>query len=141
MTPSPSSSSSSSAPLSVSRPGDHLNPSAVDALIERVIEANGELVIDFPSRIGARPFARFTPYTNNRDVRVHHWTIISIIPKIMPERTILFHPTVIDPYESSDYPLRHFSTEWIRYEAYHARQLDTRPAEDTPFAGDAWRWE
>jgi hypothetical protein len=107
-------------------------------IVDRAIESNGDLVLDHYSRIGARPFTRFTPYRNNRGVRIHHWTTISISLKVMPERTLIPQPTVVDPHDYDDYPLRYFSTPWIRRQVGHSRGVKLVPAEETPFAGNAW---
>ena len=105
-------------------------------VVDAAIESEGDLVLDFFGRIGARPFVRFTPYENNRGVRCHHWTILSIVARAMPERTLLFRPVLIEADDS--YPLRHFSTPWIRQMVRRDSCVQLVPAEHSPFAGDAW---
>lgn len=112
-----------------------------DDLVERAVDSDGDLVLVFGGRIGATPYARFTPYTNADGVRVHHWTVLSVVPKAMPGRAMLFRPELIEPDESEDYPLRYFTTEWIRWEARRSPGMRLEPARETPFAGDAWRYE
>lgn len=119
--------------------GEGVGPDA-DELVDRAIDSMGDLVLDFPARVGARPLARFTPYENHRGVRVHHWTVLSIYPERMPGRALLFEPHVIRPNEDDDYPLRHFSTPWIRHMTRRSRVVELTPAEETPFSGDAWRY-
>jgi len=106
-------------------------------IVDEAIASGGDLVIKFPHRIGATPYARFTPYINNDGVRCHHWTIIAVSLRAMPGRTLINRPRVIEASET-DYPLRHFSTPSIRREVRISRAAELVLAEETPFAGDAW---
>lgn len=108
-----------------------------DRVIEKAQEGNGEYAIALSSRIGATPFLRYTPYYNNRGVKVHMWSCRSITPKAMPGRTLLLSDVnIIDPDEYDDYPLRMFTTEWVWHQVFRARIAEVLPVEDTPF-GDA----
>ncbi len=113
---------------------------AADAFVGRAL-ADDEVILAFTGRIGATPYFRFTPYHNNDGVRVHHWTCLSVTARAMPGRALLFRPVLIEASDSDDYPLRHFSTEWVRGEARKARSLTLFDAADTPFANGAYRYE
>ncbi|ELZ05763.1 hypothetical protein [Natrialba aegyptia] len=119
--------------------GEVVGPSS-DDLVDRAVDSTGELVLDFPARVGARPFARFTPYENHRGVRVHHWTVLSMYLEPMPGRTLLSEPHIVRPHEHEDYPLRHFSTPWIRQMVRRSRVVELVPVEDTPFSTGAWQF-
>jgi hypothetical protein len=114
---------------------------AADDLVDQAIESNGDLVLDFAGSVGARPFAQFTPYQNNSGVRCHHWTILSVWFEPMPERAMLAVPHRLRPGRNDDYPLRHFSTPWIRGIARDAQVLKLKPADATPFGAGAYRFD
>jgi len=82
-----------------------------DELIDEALEANGELVLDFYSAIGSRPYAIPNSYQNKRGVTVNRWLLVTITPKLMPGKTISMVPDVLDP---SDYDRRIFTTDWVR---------------------------
>lgn len=126
-------------PLAVSISSDDDTPSA-DELVDRARDSGGDEVLSL-RRVGATPYLRLTPYTNNRGVTVNMWSCISVTGKPMPENTLLFHSRIIDPTEHDGYPLRMFTTPWVRRQARHTRAVRLYAAEDTPFAGDMLRWQ
>ena len=121
-------------------PDDPRDTDAADAAVDRVRECNGDEVLVLSDRIGAKPYLRFTPYRNHRGVRVHMWSCISITGKVMPDRTLLFHPRIVDPARLDDYPLRMFTTEWVRQEARRSRLVEVEPLDETPFGGEMMWW-
>jgi len=110
-------------------------------VIERVRDSDGDLVIDFPSRIGARPYAKFAPYTNHDDVVVDDWAVISMYFEAMPGKTLRSEPHIVRPSESEDYPLRHFSTPFITQMAWRSRQIKLVDVSETPFAGQLFEYD
>jgi hypothetical protein len=110
-------------------------------IVDQAKASNGEQVIKM-NRVGATPYMRFTPYENARGVTVNMWSCISIVPKAMPERTLLFHPRIVDPSEYDDYNVRMFTTEWVKHEVYkmHPSKVELLPADETPFAGNMMQW-
>lgn len=111
-------------------------------IVEKAKASNGDKVIRL-RRIGACPFLRFTPYENNRGVRVHMWSCISITFKAMPERTLLSYPRIIEPDELDDYNVRMFTTEWVEHQIQRTRENEAElvPVEETPFGGNMMQWE
>ena len=122
------------------RPDDRPNYEYADRVVEDVRDSNGDLVLQL-DRIGATPYLRFTPYTNHRGVRVHMWSCVAITAKPMPERTLLFHPRIINPARLENYNVRMFTTEWVKKEARQSRYISTVPVEDTPFGGEMMWWD
>lgn len=109
-----------------------------DTVVERA-KAN-DLVLDFVGRVGARPYIRYTPYENNRGVKVNMWSCISYTFKRMPERTILSYPRIIEPDECGDYNVRMFTDEWVKGMVQNSRGVELHPAEETPFSGSMMEW-
>lgn len=112
---------------------------AMHDLVDRAQKSGGDRVL-LLDRIGASPYMRFTPYENHRGVTVNMWSCVSVTAKPMPDRTLLFHPRILDPSRLDDYPLRMFTTPWIRQAVRHSRIVKLFDAGDTPFAGDMCRW-
>lgn len=120
------------------------NPDATDAdqVVEQVKASHGDLVIDFESRIGARPFMRYTPYTNNRGVRVNMWSCMSVLGVPMPGKTLLFRTTTVHPddYDDGYEDIRMFTSEWVWRQVYHSRGVAIVPVEESPFDRDTGQW-
>lgn len=111
---------------------------AADDAVDRAVASGGDLVLAFTGRIGALPYFQFTPYVNNDGVRCHHWTCLSVTARAMPGRALLFRPTLVEADEQ--YPVRHFSTEWVRAEARKSWSIAVFDADDTPFACGSYRY-
>ena len=99
-----------------------------------------DVVIDFVGRVGARPYMKYTPYENNRGTKVNMWSCISYTFKRMPHRTLLSHPTIVDPAECDDYNVRMFTDEWVWNQVRKSRGVELIPIEDSPFGSDFMEW-
>lgn len=86
-------------------------------------------------RMGATPWLAYTPYTNNKGVTVHMWSCISYTFRQMPERTLLVHPTIIQPEEYDDWEIRMITDEWAIHQCQHSRIVETQPVDESPFGG------
>lgn len=116
---------------------------AVDQAVEKVANADGDLCIALKN-IGATPWLRPTPYPNNRGVMVRMWSCISVYPKAMPGKTMLFgRRSPVWPDELDDYNVRMITKEWVRAELRKATHFEVHAAEESPFCTDwyDWNWE
>lgn len=87
-------------------------------------------------RIGAAPFLKYTPYTNNSGVTVNLWSCISYTFTQKPDNTLLSHPTIVDPSEHDDWEINMITTEWVVNQVKHSRIVKVGPKKDSPFQGD-----
>jgi hypothetical protein len=111
-----------------------------DELVDRARDSMGELVLSFPRRIGGHPFARFTPYRNHRGVIVHDWTFISLSFEAKPGKTLRVEPHIVRAAGNDGYAVHRFSTPWVKHEARKSIAVRLMDAEETPFAGDTFRY-
>jgi len=114
------------------------NIDTIDAVIELAL--SDDLVIDFAGRIGATPFLRHTPYENHRGATCHIWSCISLSFTRMPNKTLLTHPTIVEPIESDDYNVRNFTNEWVWDAVLRSRYVYLRKPSASPFAGNMFQW-
>lgn len=115
----------------------------IDEAVELVADAEGDLCIAMKN-VGATPWLRPTPYENHRGVLVKMWSCISVYPKAVPGRTLLFgHRVPVWPDESDDYHVRMFTKEWVRAQLRKTSHFEVRKAEESPFCTDwyDWNWE
>lgn len=94
-----------------------------------------DMVIDFCGRWGARPYMKFTPYRNNRGVKIHMWSCISYMFKAMPGRALLGRPKFVWPDEIEGYEVASFTDEWVWSRVFRSRGVVLIPVEESPFAG------
>lgn len=124
-------------------PGDRPDIDTVDAVVEKAMEE--DLVIHFVGRVGASPYMRYTPYTNHRGATCHIWSCISLSFRAMPNRTMLTHPTIVEPYRRASgyaegHNVRNFTTEWVWDEVRKSRYVYLRAPWASPFDGDLFQW-
>lgn len=123
------------------RPGERPDLDAVDAVIERAIE--DDLAIVFAGRVGGTPYMKRTPYWNHRGTLVDMWSCISFTFRKMPQRTLLSHPSIIEPNREpykDDYNVRNFTTEWVWNEVRKSRFVFLQPVHESPFRSGMLRW-
>lgn len=93
-------------------------------------------------RMGAAPYLRFTPYENNRGVRVNMWSCISCYFEAMPERTLLNASHIVRPSEHDDWEINQIHTPWVvnQLAGTPRARVDVVPVRESPFGGEILKW-
>jgi hypothetical protein len=102
-------------------------------IVEQAKENESVIALD---RIGASPFLKYTPYTNNSGVTVHMWSCISYTFTRKPDKTLLSTPKIIDPSDHDSWEINMITTEWVINHVTKSRIVKVKEKENSPFAGD-----
>jgi len=86
-------------------------------------------------RIGATPWLKFTPYTNNRGVTINMWSCISYKLSRRPGKTLLGLPAVVKPWDHDDWEINHISTPWVIRQVKQSRIVKVCDVSESPFRG------
>lgn len=94
------------------------------------------------TRVGAKPYLRFTPYENNRGVRVNMWSCISYYFERMPERTLLNHAHIVYPWKKDDWEINQIHTPWVVRQVAKTWEprVEVLPVEESPFGSEILKW-
>jgi len=90
------------------------------------------------SKIGAVPYLRHNPYTNNDGVKVYQWDCISYHFEAFPGKSLLSYPHVIMPQNEDTWEINLITDEWVKAALMRHRENDIEILEfdKSPFAGN-----
>jgi len=101
-----------------------------------VAEAQANEQVITLDRVGAAPYLKYTPYTNNSGVTVNMWSCISYTFTAKPDKTLLGWPKIVDPADHDSWEINMITTEWVIHQLVKSRLVTVVEKDDSPFAGD-----
>lgn len=109
-------------------------------IVEQVKESRDVIAL---TRVGAKPYLRYTPYENNEGVTIGMWSCISYSFERAPERTLLPFPHIVRPWELDDWEINQIHTPWVVNQVANTwgSRVEVLPAEESPFVGELLRWD
>ena len=89
------------------------------------------------SRIGATPYFRFNPYTNNDGVLIRRWDCISCHFERFAGQSLLNYPHIILPQNEDGWEVNSITDEWLAGQIMKHRKGDVKimPVKESPFGG------
>jgi len=114
--------------------GDRYSKCEAESIVQEVKENDKAIRL---SRVGATPYFRFNPYTNNDGVRIHRWDCISYHFERFAGESLLNYPHVVLPQNSDSWEVNSITDEWLVGQLMKHREggIEIMPVDESPFAG------